>query len=176
MLSHHSTSLENRFDRIPSHHESTDVCKDPPEAYTRTRSCPAVLMKGTEDCGLHRILSTCTSTPTKILRSAKKNLYLSRRALCCGPPPLSLILDIGLDVESLVDDCNCDKRSELEAAFRREVSAALDIPVSSVIVDCVRTPSAGCTEVCAHRLSADKILLSLMMLVQSLHRYRCSWT
>ncbi len=60
---------------------------------------------------------------------------------------MSLTLDINEDMESLVDECGSGRISELEAAFRREVSIALDIPVSSVIIDCLRTPSAGCTEV-----------------------------
>jgi hypothetical protein len=82
-----------------------------------------------------------------MLGSAQKNLYLSRRALGGGPPPLSLTLDLSDDVEWLVEEGGCGEMSELEAAFRREVSAALDIPVSSVMIDCLRTPSAGCTEV-----------------------------
>ena len=49
MLNHRSTSLKNLYLRIPSQHESTDVWQDPPEAYNRPRSCPAVLMKGTGD-------------------------------------------------------------------------------------------------------------------------------
>jgi hypothetical protein len=95
----------------------------------------------------HRIVSSCTSTPTKVLNSAKKNLYLSRRAICGGPPPLSLTLDISEDIASLVEECGNGRVSQLEAAFRREVSIALDIPESSVIIDHLRTPSAGCTEV-----------------------------
>ncbi len=82
-----------------------------------------------------------------MLGSAQKNLYLSRRALCGGPTLLSLTLDFSQDMESMADDCGSGKISELEAAFRREVSSALDIPVSSVMIDCLRTPSAGCTEV-----------------------------
>ena len=101
----------------------------------------------------HRIVSSCTSTPSKVFSSAQKNLYLSRRALCGGPPLLSLKLDISEGMESLVDECGSGNgtMSELEAEFRREVSVALDIPVSSVMVDCLRTPSAGCTEVCKLR-------------------------
>ena len=49
MMNHRSTSLKNLYLRIPSQHEPTDVWQDPPEAYTRPRSCPAVLMKGTGD-------------------------------------------------------------------------------------------------------------------------------
>jgi hypothetical protein len=51
-------------------------------------------------------------------------------------------------MESLADECGGGKMSELEAACRK-VSVALDIPMSSMMIDFLRTPSAGCAEVCA---------------------------
>ncbi len=103
-----------------------------------------------------------------MLGTAQNNLYLSRRALVGGPPPLSLTLDLSDDVEWLVEECGCGEMSELEAAFRREVSTALDIPVSSVMIDCLRTPSAGCTEVkliqFSIRKSQNETILSFIYL------------
>ncbi len=105
-------------------------------------------------------MSSCTSTPSKLISSVQKNLYLSRRALCGGPRPLSLTLDIIEDMETLMDGCGGGKMSELEAAFRREVSVALDIPVTSVMIDFLRTPSTGCTEVCAHLIQKELEVLN----------------
>jgi hypothetical protein len=71
---------------------------------------------------------------------------------------MTLTLDINEDMEILVYECGSGKMSGLEDAFRREVSAALDISVSSVIIDCFRTPSAGCTKVCAlHSLHVQRL-------------------
>ncbi len=41
-------SMANLYLSIPNQHESTNVWRDPP-AFTRSRSCPAVIMTGIED-------------------------------------------------------------------------------------------------------------------------------
>ena len=99
---------------------------------------------------VHQIL---ISTPRAIIGSARKSLFLSRRAIwSSGRTPLALTLDLPGDVDDLTDACGGGNLSGLEIALRREIAQALDLPMSDVILDSLTSHTAGTTEVCSKQV------------------------